>query len=47
MQAFLLPSAVDNVKKRIVGKIEHGIERGFVKQRLNYLLITDPRSLFG
>ena len=26
----------------IVGKIENGIERGFVKHRLNCLLITDP-----
>ena len=28
-----------------VGKIENGLESGFVKHRLNYLLITDPRSL--
>ena len=26
----------------IVGKIENGLERGFVKHRLNCLLITDP-----
>ena len=26
-----------------VGKIENGLERGFVKHRLNCLLITDPR----
>ena len=26
------------------GKIENGLERGFVKHRLNYLLITDPKS---
>ena len=25
-----------------VGKIENGLERGFVKHRLNCLLITDP-----
>ena len=25
------------------GKIENGLERGFVKHRLNYLLITDPK----
>ena len=29
-----------------VGKIENGLERGFVKHRLNCLLITDPVSLF-
>ena len=29
----------------IVGKIENGLERGFVKHRLNYLLITDPLCL--
>ena len=34
MQAFLLPSAAANV----YGKIENGLERGFVKHRLNYLL---------
>ena len=28
-----------------VGKIENGLERGFVKHRLNCPLITDPRSL--
>ena len=27
-----------------VGKIENGLERGFVKHRLYYLLITDPMS---
>ena len=26
----------------IVGKIENGLERGFVKHRLDCLLITDP-----
>ena len=30
-----------------VGKIENGLERGFVKHRLNCLLITDPLSLPG
>ena len=25
-----------------VGKIENGLERGFVKHRLNCLLVTDP-----
>ena len=29
-----------------VGKIENGLERGFVKRRLNCLLITDPIFLF-
>ena len=29
----------------IVGKIESGLERGFVKHRPNCRLITDPRSL--
>ena len=29
----------------IVGKIEDGLERGFVKHRLNCLSITDPESL--
>ena len=29
----------------IVGKIENGLERGFVKHRLNCLLITDPICL--
>ena len=29
----------------IGGKIENGLERGFVKHCLNYLLITDPRPL--
>ena len=28
-----------------VGKIENGLERGFVKHRLNRLLITDPICL--
>ena len=28
-----------------VRKIENGLERGFVKHRLNCLLITDPVSL--
>ena len=28
-----------------VGKIENGLERGFVKNRLNCLLITDPKFL--
>ena len=28
----------------IFGKIENGLERGFVKHRLNCLLITDPVS---
>ena len=28
----------------IVGKIENGLERSFVKHRLNCLLITDPVS---
>ena len=27
------------------GKIENGLERGFVKHHLNYLLITDPMCL--
>ena len=27
------------------GKIENGLERGFVKHRLNYLLINDPKCL--
>ena len=27
------------------GKIENGLERSFVKHRLNYLLITDPECL--
>ena len=31
----------------IVGKIENGLERGFVKHRLNCLLITDPKYLRG
>ena len=30
----------------IVGKIENGLERGFVKHRLNCLLITDQLVLF-
>ena len=29
-----------------VSKIENGLERGFVKHRLNCLLITDPLTLF-
>ena len=29
-----------------VGKIENGLERGFVKHRLNSLLKTDPKCLF-
>ena len=28
-----------------VGKIDNGLERGFVKHRLNCLLITDPMIL--
>ena len=28
----------------IVGKIENGLDRGFVKHRLNCLLIADPIS---
>ena len=28
----------------IVGKIENGLERGFVKHRLNCLLITDIKG---
>ena len=28
----------------IVGTIENGLERGFVKHRLNYVLIIDHRS---
>ena len=43
MQAFLLPSAVQCLDT-IVGKIENGLERGFVKHCLNCLLITDPTS---
>ena len=42
MKAFLLQSAATNA---IVSKIENGLERGFVKHRLNCLLITDPESL--
>ena len=39
MQAFLrLPSAVDLCLDMIAGKIENGLERGFVKHRLNCLL---------
>ena len=30
-----------------VGKIENGLERGFVKHRLNCLFITDPIGLSG
>ena len=45
MQAFLLPSAVDKCLDMIVGKIENGLERGFVKHRLNCLLKTDPEGL--
>ena len=30
----------------IVGKIENGLERGFLKHRLNCLLITDPSCLW-
>ena len=29
-----------------VDKIENGLERGFVKHRLNCLLITDPKGRF-
>ena len=29
------------------GKIENGLERGFVNRRLNYLLITDPRGFLS
>ena len=29
----------------IGGKIENGLERGFVKHGLNYLLISDPKIL--
>ena len=29
----------------IDGNIENGLERGFVKHRLNYVLIIDPKSL--
>ena len=28
----------------IVGNIENGLERGFVKRCLNYVLIIDPKS---
>ena len=31
----------------IVGKIENGLVRGFVKHRLNCLLITDPTFLIS
>ena len=31
----------------IVGKIENDLERGFVKHRLNCLLITDPMCLIA
>ena len=41
MQAFLVPSIADI----IVAKIENGLERGFVKHRLNCLLVTDTISL--
>ena len=30
----------------IVGKVENGLERGFVKHCLNCLLIADPKSLY-
>ena len=30
-----------------VGKLEDGLESGFVKHRLNCLLITDPKSFIG
>ena len=46
MQAFLLPSAVENVLDMIVGKIENGLQPGFVKYCLNCLLITDPKAQF-
>ena len=42
MQAFLLLSATRQCLDVTVGKIEDGLERGFVKHRLNCLLITDP-----
>ena len=43
MQAFLLPSAGSRqYLDMTVGKIENGLKRGFIKRRLNYLLITDP-----
>ena len=45
MQAFLLPSAADTVQIWLLPKIENGLERGFVKHRLNSLLITDPKYL--
>ena len=46
MQAFMLPSAVDNTcLDMIVGKIENGLEPGFVKHCQNCLLITDQKCL--
>ena len=41
MQAFLLPSAVSRQCLDVIG-----LELGFVKHRLNCLLITDPIFLY-
>ena len=42
MQTFLLPSAADKLLDMAVGRIENGLERGFVKHQFKLSFNNRP-----